>query len=178
MFPKEFSITIHVAGTKRVAFVNGGGDIVNSPENLNQSMADVVMNCIREGYWADVTEALVVCWDRRQGSDMVYRVIEINKAVSEDPIEYMLCPVHESDCAFMLGSNHSTGVPLFVGDFLGESPFVSTFKDSKICWFNELEGIDKIIQRGYIGSVMDLFHGMLHHPIQRDLHIVWAKVKA
>lgn len=176
MLPCNFSITVNIAGINRVLFVDAGGNVSNIPVDLTEAQVEVVMNCIQAGYWCDVAEGLVVSWDRRNGSDVVHRVIEINPT-QDGPLEFEQIRMQDADCAFIIGSNHKTGVPFYVSDYMNANPFVDTFKDSKLIWVDELVGIDKIIQRGYISDTLNRFHGMFHDGVERDMHIVWAKVK-
>lgn len=176
MFPRNFSITVNVSGLGRVHFVDAGGNISDRPVDLTEEQANVVMNCVREGYWVDVSDALVVSWDRRTGNDVVHRIVELN-ATQLEPIEYELVPYQQSELVFMIGSNHVTGVPFYVGDYMAEAPFVRTFAESRLVWFNSLKGTDVFVQRGFIADTLSQFHTMWNNNHDRDLHVVWAKIK-
>lgn len=176
MIPNNFSITVNVTGIANVRFVDAGGNLVKTPVDLTEEQMTVAMNCIAAGYWCDISEGLVVAWDRRSGSDAVHRVIELTPTQPE-PLEYELVAPQNADCVFTIGSNHQTGVPFYVSDYMDAHPFAANFKDSRIIWLDQLEGIDKVINCGFISNCLNSFHGMFHNGFTRDMHIVWAKVK-
>lgn len=176
MLERNTYITVDVAGLNRVQFLSNIGDIGTTLVLMSARDATTVMNCASEGYWGDVNEGLIVEWEISHGSSFVKRIIEVSSRYDK-PIEYVQVPHNESDLAFMINANQLSGGVSYVGDFMAESPFETEFSKARLVWFNSLVGLDKIIQRGYVANIFETFHGMWHNGRDRDLHIVWAKIK-
>lgn len=184
-------ITIHSrqADKANVIFINTGGEIVNGPVRMTEHEATTVMNCIAAGYWATALKGLIVSWKfiGRVGN-VVERVIFTSDTAN--PIEYQLVDHREAECMFIIGANHKTGIPFYVGDYLAHNPLVKYFDEASIISFEEVDGRLNILDQGrlipvkvetahksFVNDTVVRFYKQWYNGNDFDIHVIWAKVK-
>lgn len=171
-----YMITVSHNGGEGLTYMNRDGVEQHGVVRCNKGEAETVMNCVASGYWGDIKSGIIISWRAESALDkfVIDRVIEISTTV-DDPIEYTLTHEHESEQMFLLAVDHDNGEQVYVADMLRENPFVDDFVEGKIYYFDSLKGLDGVIQRNFINSVVTQFSEMFHRKY--DIVPVWCKIK-
>lgn len=169
-------IAVSADGFLGTKYMNRDGDVGYLQICLPPADATTALNCVESGYWGDISSGVVIGYKAKSSFDTFYvdRVIEVSTVV-EDPIEYRVVRSDAADLMFMVCIDRQTGETKFVGDMFLADPFVDNFSEGRIYYFDELTGMDNIVQRGFVGNAARGFVDMFHEKYEID--IVWAKVK-
>lgn len=170
------NITVDIAGESRVQFMDRDGNVGSELVRCTPTEAGIALNCVSAGWWGQINKGLIVSWKAPSALDKFIpdRIIELSSVVP-DPIEYEVVSFDESELSFLMVVDHTSGQVQYVGDIMAGDPFVDTFEEGRMFYY-DLPGIDNIIQRGYVEKVVRMFMDMW--DTKYEIHHVYARIKA